>query len=76
MTDSHAFNNTCIYGCTLVDDIIESLADVISAGFVPIEGRMSRRKEEKEIYCLCRRTYDPTEFMIECDVCKEWFHGR
>ena len=37
---------------------------------------MSRRKEEKEVYCLCRRAYDPNEFMIECDVCKEWFHGR
>eukprot|EP00731_Ephydatia_muelleri_P000114 Em0001g114a len=36
---------------------------------------MSRRKEEKEVYCLCRRAYDPNEFMIECDVCKEWFHG-
>ena len=32
--------------------------------------------QEDEVYCLCRRTYDPTEFMIECDICNDWFHGR
>ncbi|KAG1675211.1 Lysine-specific demethylase 7B [Nymphon striatum] len=26
-------------------------------------------------YCVCRQPYDSTKFMIECDVCKEWFHG-
>lgn len=29
-----------------------------------------------EIYCICRRPYDGKSFMIECDLCKEWFHGR
>ena len=28
------------------------------------------------LYCLCRRPYQESEFMIECDVCKDWFHGR
>lgn len=32
--------------------------------------------EEEELYCLCRRPYQDSEFMIECDVCKDWFHGR
>ncbi|KAK5639176.1 hypothetical protein RI129_011668 [Pyrocoelia pectoralis] len=27
------------------------------------------------VYCLCGRTYDPNVFMIQCDVCKDWFHG-
>uniref|UniRef100_UPI00358F12BC histone lysine demethylase PHF8-like isoform X3 n=1 Tax=Myxine glutinosa TaxID=7769 RepID=UPI00358F12BC len=27
------------------------------------------------VYCLCRLPYDVTRFMIECDVCKDWFHG-
>ncbi|KAF5276696.1 hypothetical protein FQA39_LY06500 [Lamprigera yunnana] len=27
------------------------------------------------VYCLCGRTYDPNAFMIQCDACKDWFHG-
>ena len=32
--------------------------------------------EEETVYCLCRKPYDENEFMIECDICKDWFHGR
>lgn len=28
------------------------------------------------VYCICRLPYDVTQFMIECDACKDWFHGR
>mmetsp|Transcript_22205 Transcript_22205/g.73085 ORF Transcript_22205/g.73085 Transcript_22205/m.73085 type:complete len:108 (-) Transcript_22205:72-395(-) len=31
--------------------------------------------EEEEVYCICRQGYEEGEFMIECDHCKEWFHG-
>ncbi|ESO88867.1 hypothetical protein LOTGIDRAFT_125461 [Lottia gigantea] len=31
--------------------------------------------ETEPIYCLCKKPYDETLFMIECDVCKDWFHG-
>ncbi|XP_048011045.1 lysine-specific demethylase 7A isoform X1 [Megalobrama amblycephala] len=27
------------------------------------------------LYCVCRRPYDVNRFMIECDICKDWFHG-
>uniref|UniRef100_T1IVH5 [histone H3]-dimethyl-L-lysine(36) demethylase n=1 Tax=Strigamia maritima TaxID=126957 RepID=T1IVH5_STRMM len=27
------------------------------------------------VYCLCGQPYDATRFMIQCDVCREWFHG-
>ncbi|KAI8511679.1 Lsd1/2 complex PHD finger containing protein Phf2 [Branchiostoma belcheri] len=27
------------------------------------------------LYCICRQPYDVTRFMIECDVCENWFHG-
>ncbi|XP_076994776.1 lysine-specific demethylase PHF2 isoform X2 [Tamandua tetradactyla] len=27
------------------------------------------------VYCICRLPYDVTRFMIECDACKDWFHG-
>ncbi|XP_041459906.1 histone lysine demethylase PHF8-like isoform X2 [Lytechinus variegatus] len=27
------------------------------------------------VYCICKQVYDVTRFMIECDVCKDWFHG-
>ena len=32
-------------------------------------------EKEEDLYCLCRQPYQETEFMIECDVCKDWFHG-
>ncbi|XP_067129038.1 histone lysine demethylase PHF8-like isoform X2 [Centruroides vittatus] len=28
-----------------------------------------------EVYCICGQPYDPSCFMIQCDVCKDWFHG-
>ncbi|KAF9180049.1 hypothetical protein BGZ51_006440 [Haplosporangium sp. Z 767] len=30
----------------------------------------------KDVYCICRGPYDGIEFMIACDRCEEWFHGR
>ncbi|XP_036596592.1 histone lysine demethylase PHF8-like [Trichosurus vulpecula] len=27
------------------------------------------------VYCLCQLPYDITRFMIECDLCEQWFHG-
>ncbi|KAG0006217.1 hypothetical protein BGZ80_008498 [Entomortierella chlamydospora] len=30
----------------------------------------------KDVYCVCRGPYDGVEFMIACDRCEEWFHGR
>ncbi|XP_066997900.1 histone lysine demethylase PHF8 isoform X2 [Anabrus simplex] len=29
----------------------------------------------EKIYCLCGQLYDANRFMIQCDMCKEWFHG-
>lgn len=28
------------------------------------------------LYCVCRQPYDFNRFMIECDICNDWFHGR
>ncbi|XP_076469256.1 lysine-specific demethylase phf2-like isoform X2 [Babylonia areolata] len=30
--------------------------------------------EGPPVYCICRKPYDDA-FMIECDECKDWFHG-
>uniref|UniRef100_A0A673VRQ5 Lysine-specific demethylase 7A n=1 Tax=Salmo trutta TaxID=8032 RepID=A0A673VRQ5_SALTR len=27
------------------------------------------------LYCVCQQSYDVNRFMIECDICKDWFHG-
>ncbi|KAL0962943.1 hypothetical protein UPYG_G00347430 [Umbra pygmaea] len=27
------------------------------------------------LYCVCRQHYDVSRFMIECDICNDWFHG-
>eukprot|EP00795_Rhopilema_esculentum_P002493 gene2493-18157_t len=29
-----------------------------------------------KLYCVCKSEYQPSQFMIECDKCKDWFHGR
>jgi lysine-specific demethylase PHF8 len=32
-------------------------------------------ESDDETYCLCRRAYTDGDFMIQCDICKDWFHG-
>ncbi|CAO3683571.1 unnamed protein product [Rhizopus stolonifer] len=31
---------------------------------------------DNKLYCICRKPYDSTRFMIACDVCDDWFHGE
>ncbi|KAF7722077.1 hypothetical protein EC973_003726 [Apophysomyces ossiformis] len=33
-------------------------------------------EDDAMVYCLCRKGYDGKEFMIACDKCQEWFHGK
>ncbi|CAO3597535.1 unnamed protein product [Absidia cylindrospora] len=33
-------------------------------------------KHTSMLYCLCRKPYDESQFMIACDRCEEWFHGE
>jgi len=34
--------------------------------------------QTKERYCICNRTEAeaPDTMMIDCDICKNWFHGE
>jgi len=32
--------------------------------------------DKGDLYCLCKKPYEENQFMIQCDVCKDWFHGR
>ena len=38
----------------------------------------SNNNNEPETYCICKKAFDSDDddMMIECDVCKNWFHGR
>ena len=27
------------------------------------------------VYCICRNEFEENEFMIQCDLCQEWYHG-
>ena len=36
---------------------------------------LPKRGNRKEQYCLCRQA-DDGSFMIQCDFCLEWYHGR
>lgn len=35
-----------------------------------------RKMAAAPLYCVCRQPYDFNRFMIECDICNDWFHGR
>ncbi|ESN99531.1 hypothetical protein HELRODRAFT_84338 [Helobdella robusta] len=32
--------------------------------------------DDNTLYCICRKPYESNQFMIECDVCNDWFHGK
>lgn len=44
--------------------------------FIPALFGDSRKMAAVPLYCVCRQPYDVNRFMIECDTCKDWFHGR
>ncbi|GFQ66049.1 lysine-specific demethylase 7A [Trichonephila clavata] len=29
----------------------------------------------RTVYCICGEPYDSVRFMIQCDSCKDWYHG-
>lgn len=29
----------------------------------------------EDLFCYCKKPYDPSLFMIRCDCCANWFHG-
>lgn len=36
----------------------------------------NRSTMDGKLYCVCRKPYDATRFMIACDRCDDWFHGE
>jgi len=38
-------------------------------------GPTATGREGKTVYCVCRKSHE-NGFMIACDVCDEWFHGK
>ena len=34
------------------------------------------RHYSEELYCVCRKPYNPAFFYICCDICEGWFHGK
>jgi len=37
---------------------------------------IKKNKKDVTLYCLCRQPYEEEVFMIACDVCDDWFHGK
>lgn len=31
---------------------------------------------QHKLYCICKKPYDPSKFMIGCDLCSNWFHVK
>lgn len=40
-----------------------------------VEPEAEVRLADESVYCVCR-TRDDGSFMINCDFCQDWFHGR
>eukprot|EP01006_Ploeotia_vitrea_P061161 TRINITY_DN77391_c0_g1_i1.p1 TRINITY_DN77391_c0_g1~~TRINITY_DN77391_c0_g1_i1.p1 ORF type:complete len:344 (+),score=23.14 TRINITY_DN77391_c0_g1_i1:216-1247(+) len=44
------------------------------------ENKPTSKKEVKRdgrgVYCICRKPATADSFMIQCDTCEEWFHGK
>ena len=38
-------------------------------------GAKDQRVYRDKLYCVCRKPYTG-EFMIRCEECKEWYHGK
>jgi hypothetical protein len=36
----------------------------------------SDEEDDGKIYCVCRQPYNPSLWMIACDVCNDWYHGK
>ncbi|KAI8819448.1 uncharacterized protein EV422DRAFT_113148 [Fimicolochytrium jonesii] len=52
------------------------MAATISAVSEEVKGPVSPKKQEKKLYCYCLSEGNDGEFMIECDGCANWYHGR
>ncbi|KAF9933875.1 PHD finger protein 3 [Mortierella alpina] len=52
------------------EDYIQAMVVPASTPFVPVE-RVTR---SKKVYCYCQKP-DDGEVMIQCDNCRQWFHG-
>eukprot|EP00117_Sycon_ciliatum_P016702 scpid71096/ scgid3858/ Lysine-specific demethylase 7; JmjC domain-containing histone demethylation protein 1D len=37
--------------------------------------KKAANQDNEALYCICRKKYREGVFMIECDVCEDWFHG-
>ena len=38
--------------------------------------RLVLKEDNGEQYCICRKGDDSVNYMIMCECCKEWFHGK
>ena len=34
----------------------------------------NRQENSQDKFCLCRK--GPSGFMLQCELCKDWFHGK
>lgn len=60
--------------CYQILEDLEKQAKEIEIDFTNSE-LMARLAEALKTYCICGGKDDDT-FMIQCDDCEDWFHGR
>jgi hypothetical protein len=42
----------------------------------PTKRKGNKSDDDDSLYCICRRPYNADLFMIACDSCDDWFHGK
>ena len=47
----------------------------LETNFLRFQDWDSEDDDPERLWCICRKPHD-NKFMISCDGCKEWFHGR
>jgi len=52
-----------------VSDLDSDIDDTLS------EASWNSEDDPERLWCICRKPHN-NRFMICCDVCEEWFHGK
>ena len=44
--------------------------------YMYLNSNLTFQDDKNEKYCICRKGDDSVNYMISCEKCKEWFHGK
>jgi len=57
-------------------DLVQDSPDTGGLGADELDDQPRFNAQGERLYCLCHQPYNSRIFMIGCDECDDWFHGR